>query len=152
MSTVIDVKPNKIIKLYRGDTFELYFDIPTWDYKEYQIKDNDNIYFGVMEPNTFFEDALIKKVYNEIVEEYETVNRIQIPINIYKPTGDIIAIKDDKNQIIKYCVKLTSEDTENVLPGIYYYSIKLHEEHLEDGKLIDRTRTVIKNTKFIILD
>lgn len=123
---MITVSNNNIITITRGDTATVYFDI-TVDYTSYQLTEGDKVYFGVMEPNKQFETAIIKKV---LTSE-----------NIDKDTG-------------KLAVHFKSEDTEFLLPGVYYYELKL----FRPGKLLsedpleqeDKVDTLVRKKKFII--
>ena len=93
--------PNGIITLMRGDSFctPIIINIGTiLNPKYYALKAQDKIYFGLMEPNQAFEDAVLKKVY------------------------DFTSDRDADGHIL---LKLNPSDTENLLVGQYYYMIKL---------------------------
>ena len=95
--------------------------------EKYILQGNDTVYFGLMEPNSVFEQSLVRK-----------------------STNDCIKFDKDGN----FFITIEPEDTEHLLPGIYYYSIKLEVDHLQ-GKTyesIHKVITVINKTKFIILD
>ena len=117
-----------IIKMNRGDTYEfnLTIDDEGSENGKYVLQGNDTVYFGLMEPNSAFERSLVKKTYTE--EDCDKDGNIFITIE--------------------------PEDTEHLLPGVYYYSVKLEVDH-ENGKTcesIHKVITVINKTKFIILD
>ena len=117
-----------IIKMTRGDTYEfnLTIDDEGSENGKYILQGNDTVYFGLMEPNSAFEQSLVKKIYTE--EDCDKDGNIFITIE--------------------------PEDTEHLLPGIYYYSVKLEVDH-ENGETyesIHKVITVINKTKFIILD
>lgn len=118
-----------IIKMNRGDTYEfnLTIDDEGSENGKYILQGNDTVYFGLMEPNSVFEQSLVRK-----------------------STNDCIKFDKDGN----FFITIEPEDTEHLLPGVYYYSIKLEVDHLQ-GKTyesIHKVITVINKTKFIILD
>lgn len=121
---------NNIIKMNRGDTYEfsLTVDDEASDTGKYVLQGNDIIYFGVMEPNKPFEQSIIRKTTNDSI------------------------IKDEYGN---YYITITQADTEYLVPGVYYYSVKLHINHIinpETAEVVDKVVTVINKTKFIILD
>lgn len=115
-----------IITLNRGDTYE--FDVTIYDDSSstgrYILHGDDALYFGLMDPHQPFEEALLKKKYTA----------------------------DDCDEAGNLSVYLDAEDTADLIPGLYYYSIKLHRKSEDETELIDRVVTIIPNTKFIILD
>lgn len=130
---------NGIITVNRGDSFSFPLTInfgSTLEPDAYRWSHpahlHDKIYFAVMEPNQPFETAIIKKVFTR-----EDVD------------------KDD--QVI---IKFKPKDTECVLPGKYYYQIKLqrfNSKKLEDGTYVYNlddydVDTVIDKTQFFILE
>ena len=117
-----------IIKMNRGDTYEfnLTIDDEGSESGKYVLQGNDTVYFGLMEPNSAFEQSLVKKIYTE----------------------------EDRDKDGNIFITIEPEDTEHLLPGVYYYSVKLEVDH-EIGKTcesIHKVITVINKTKFIILD
>ena len=117
-----------IIKMNRGDTYEfnLTIDDEGSESGKYLLQGNDAVYFGLMEPNSAFEQSLVKKVYTE----------------------------EDRDKDGNIFITIEPEDTEHLLPGVYYYSVKLEVDH-ENGETcesIHKVITVINKTKFIILD
>ena len=127
---MFDIAKNGIITITRGDSAEtsLYINIGT-ELKPFITKlgDNDKVYLGVMEPNQLFEDATIKKVYTDKDQLYDDKKCPYLPISF------------------------DCEDTENLLPGVYYYSIKLYRPG--DGLTTkDRIDTIVPKRKFIIVD
>ena len=117
--------PNKcsIINMFRGDSLYIPLDIrngSVMNYEQYNLTDNDTIYFGLMEPNQKFEDAILKKVLT------------------------ISDIDNDGNLI----VKLEPIDTVDLLPGKYYYSIKLKQNSDNSYDVY----TLLKETEFWILN
>ena len=113
-----------IITLTRGDTYS--FELNIDDHGEnYQLTGDDTVYFGIMDPNQRFEDALVKKKF--------TVDDLD-------PAGNLI-------------IQIDPEDTLDLLPGRYFYAIKLLRDHLEaDGTEVYNVETVVDKTKFIICD
>lgn len=90
-----------IINLNRGDTLNapLFINIGTFTNPiRYRLLPTDKLYFGIMEPNQCWENSIVRQVYTS--ESGKTKD------------GDII-------------IQLTPEDTEFLLPGTYYYMIKL---------------------------
>ena len=119
-----------IITLNRGDSypFTLFIDDPNSPAGYYTLKDDDAVYFGIMDPHQLFENALVRKKFT--AEDMDEAGNISIVI---KP-----------------------EDTIDLYPGIYYYAIKLHKSspaNQETGEAeIDEVLTIINKTKFIIND
>jgi hypothetical protein len=119
----------RIIKINRGDSFELPVVIPRKDdyTKPYFLTSRDALYFALMYPNQRFEDAIFVKGYT--LDEQDV------------KTGEII-------------VKIVPNDTRALTPGVYYYTAKLQRggtlEVLDDFDEPDEVRTIIERTKFII--
>lgn len=98
-SNQIDVSKNNIICIPRGDTGELVLNLnkgTDLNPEQYILQENEEIYFGVMEPNQPFEKAIIKKKMS------------------------IENLNEDDNIIIR----INHDDTKCILPGKYYYQIK----------------------------
>ena len=132
MSSSIISIPGNIIVLNRGDSHAFNIDLTVSDNpgEIYRLKGNDVLYFGLMYPRQEFEDAIVKKKFT--VEDY------------YEDS-DILEIL------------LEPEDTVDLLPGKYYYAIKLKLDHIEleeDGseKRVTGVETVVNKTKFIVCD
>lgn len=116
---MVEVNNVNIISVNRGDSFSVSLLINAGTSDEpiiYHLKDEDKLYVGVMAPGSNFENALIKKRFNK-------ENMI----------GD--------NVIITF----TPNDTINLLPGKYYYQVKLLTSDNE-------VNTIIGKTPFIIID
>ena len=99
-------------QMYRGDTFIFPVEIRlgnNLDYSMYNIEDSDEIYFAVMEPNCRWEEALIRKKF-------------------YGSSLKVIP------QIV-----LMPDETTYVLPGTYYYQLKLRKSTGEVVTLLPRT-------------
>ena len=126
---------NNIIVLNRGDSFS--FDLTLNDETTngiYTLQGDDVVYFGLMLPGQPFEVAVLRKRYT----------------------------KDDCDKAGNLTIELDAKDTIKLLPGVYYYSVKLkmdHEESYPDpetgepiSKHIDRVITAINKTKFFLND
>jgi len=127
--TMFNKSPNGIITLNRGDTFTLEY---TPDlgrgvhHNYYDLKEGDHLYLAILEPGQKWENALLKRVYT------------------------IDHLKDPHSNII--LIHFYTEDTEYLVPGNYYYEIKLQRiaEHTDDG--FESIDTVTPRTKFVILE
>lgn len=122
------ISKNNIIVMNRADTFKFPFIITIGDsinYFVYDLLPGDKVYLAVLEPNQKWEDALIKKVYDDLDFDY----------NYHQLT-----------------IRFNPEDTEYVKPGTYYYQIKLYrpKENVDDE--FEAIDTLIPRTKFIILE
>lgn len=120
---MLEISRNGIITLNRGDSFILEIDLNIGtpvDPILYYMKDEDKLYFAIMEPNQPFEHALVRK---EFTKEDQ------------KEDGDVV-------------MTFSSTDTEFLLPGRYYYSVKLLRKE-DENEYID---TVVSKTQFIIID
>ena len=126
---MFDISRNGIICVSRGDTFtiNIFVNIGTLlEPLQYILEEDDKLYFALMEPNQPFEHALIRKVFT----------------------------KEDEDENHNINMKFKSEDTEYLLPGNYYYMVKLtrpvqSESGEEESCLVD---TIISKTKFVIMD
>lgn len=141
---MFDISRNDIITLTRGDSalLNLVINLGTVaDPLIYDLGPQDKLYFGVCEPKVTFEHAIIKKVYTSV--DYDAQEHV-------------------------LTIKFAPEDTEFLLPGVYYYSIKLHRpattttayrpteenpEILEPYTLTteEAVDTIINRRKFIII-
>ena len=115
---------NGFIKLNRGDSFSLalFINVGTPENPvRYSIQDNpnDTIYFGVMEPNQKFENAVIRQTYNSN--------------SLINENGDVVITMEPK-------------DTLCLIPGKYYYSIKLVNSNTNS------VNTIVPMTEFYIMD
>ena len=120
----------RIVKINRGDSYEFFINV-TDKYNESQkhlLTTNEVVYFALLYPHQRFEDALLIKGY--------TLN------DQNSKTGEIL-------------VSITPEDTKNLMPGVYYYTVKLKcggttIKTLDNFYEADEIRTLIERTKFII--
>ena len=112
---------DKIITLMRGDSFTapIYINVGTkLTPRLYKLMAGDKLYFGLMEPNQAFENAVLKKTF------------------------DCASPQDkDGNTLLM----LQPEDTERLLVGKYYYMIKLLTV---DAFGQEAVRTIIKPSLF----
>lgn len=119
----------RIIKINRGDSYELPVVIPRKDdyTKPYFLTGRDVLYFALMYPNQRFEDALFVKGYT--LEEQDV------------KTGKIL-------------LQIVPNDTRALTPGVYYYTVKLQRGGtlgiIDDFDEPEEVRTIIERTKFII--
>jgi hypothetical protein len=110
-----------IVTLMRGDSLimPIYIDDGTKFNPKYRsIRLNEKVYFGLMEPNKAFEDAVVKKVLDASCDTDEN----GIPQLILEP-----------------------KDTENLLVGKYYYMVKLYEEDVYGKPWV---KTIVSPTLF----
>lgn len=118
---------NGIITVTRGDSFSFPLQIDfgnSYNTTSATLGSKDKLYVAVMEPNQSFEEALIKKVYT---------------------SADIV------NGVVN--IKFRPSDTECVLPGKYYYQIKLQRFNQESDDSTDYdVDTIIDKTLFFILE
>jgi hypothetical protein len=117
---------SNIITMNRGDTLTFDFTIndDTASDGRYKLSNDDVLYFGVMDPHQPFEKALIKKRFTA----------------------------DDTDAAGNLTIKLDPEDTLDLIPGVYYYSVKLHKMADTDDEYIDEVITVVNKTKFVLND
>lgn len=121
------ISNNGIITLTRGDSLKLPLFINAGDETDmarYSLRNNDELYFGVMEANAPFEHSLIRKVYTK-----DNLNRY----------GDVV-------------VDLGLDDTQYLQPGTYYYEGKLKTYARKDGKNVEVIVTVVPRRKFVIVE
>lgn len=122
------ISKNNIIVTNRGDSFKFPVQLNIGTIVNptfYDLMKGDFVYLGVMEANQKFEDAIIKKKYGH----------------------------DDYNEEYQYLmIRFTPEDTECLVPGTYYYEIKLFRDgkNVTDGH--DAVDTILNRTQFIITD
>ena len=116
----------KIIKMNRGDSYEFVIPV-TYNDRSHLLATNEAVYFALMYPHQFFEDAILIKGYT--LEDQNTSN------------GDIT-------------IKITPNDTRSLTPGVYYYTVKFQRggtlEVISDFDEPDEVKTLVERTKFII--
>ena len=122
---MVSLSRNGIITITRGDCFEfpLCINIGTKISPQfYTLQDDDVVCFYLCEPHQLTEHALLKKCYtkSDAAESGEDVDKIKI--------------------------KFDSKDTFYLVPGTYYYEVKLVNTTNSE------IRTIISRTQFIILE
>lgn len=121
---MFNVSSNGIITVNRGDSFDLPIVLnmgSSMEYSAYMMTNKDTVYLGVMEPNQPFENALIrKKLRFEDLDE----------------NGNIV-------------FKFKTKDTEYLMPGKYYYQVKL-QTICDDATGEYDVETVVDKTLFYI--
>ena len=121
---MLSISNNGIININRGDSFSLNVCINLGTCVEqikYVLQPGDKVYFGLMEPNQPFECAISRRLFTN---------------------ADL-----DENDNVQ--MNFSGEQTEFLLPGIYYYSVKLVRLGENNEEIVD---TIIPKTKFIIID
>lgn len=123
---MFNISYNGIITVNRGDSFRmpLVLNIGTkFEPMRLTLDDYSFVYFAVMEPNQPFENALIRKKFtkDDLLEN-----------------GDIL-------------IKFKPQDTQCVLPGKYYYQVKLQRVNPDNTDDYE-VHTVIDKTLFYILE
>lgn len=104
---MLTVSRDGIIQLSRGDSCDLPLFINAGTATEpirFDMREHENtvVYVSVMEPNRYFEQGFVRKVYSK---DNWKINE----------NGDLV-------------VQFTPEDTRFVPPGKYYYEIKIDLE------------------------
>lgn len=115
---------NGIIALTRGDSASIPLFINQGsDLKpiRYIVQPGDTIYFALMQTNQYFETAIVKKVFTS-------------------------ANLNENNDVV---ITFNPQDTEQLIPGKYYYQIKAKLLN-EDGSYT--VNTIIDKTQFFILE
>lgn len=115
---------NGIITVNRGDSFDLPVTLQMGNSVQpiyYDMQPGDCLYLGIMEPNQPFEVAIVRKKLS-----YEEVSAIGSIVFSFKP-----------------------KDTVCLLPGKYYYQVKLTCSD-PDTPDTERVETIIDKTLFYI--
>ncbi len=135
---MFNISKNGIITIHRGDTFTLpltinlgtgvnpsYYEPKIYKDDQGNVIDCDEIFLAVLEPGQKWEDAIIKKYLSadQFDFEYDT-----------------------------YDVHFYSEDTLHLVPGNYYYEVKLRRSPRSCNDGFESIDTVVPRTKFIILE
>ena len=112
------ISGNGTIELTRGDSFQF----PIWinvgtniKPDTYFMNEDDFIYFGLMEPHQNFEHAILRKKLTSADQD---------------ASGNIV-------------VSLKPQDTVCLLPGKYYYQVKLQQGAADVITLVDKTQFFI---------
>lgn len=115
---------SSIITHTRGDTLMVPIFINMGTYTRpvrYSLVPGDKLYFSLMEPNQYFEYGILKKVFDHTSSK-----------NMF---GDTI-------------LYLNPEETEFLIPGTYYYEIKLQQIDKYGNEFVT---TVTPKTLFYIV-
>lgn len=123
---MFDISFNGIITVNRGDSFDMPLFLNAGTNLEpcpYKVTENDIVYFGLMEPNQPFETAIVRKKYT---------------IKDINENGDIV-------------IRFKPQDTQCLLPGKYYYQVKVQTFNSSDINDYDVT-TAIDKTPFFIME
>ena len=111
------------LKMNRGDSYTLPLVInegTKLEFKQYQLRQFDKIYVGIMEYNQSFEDAIIRKV-----------------ISVTSPT----------DRYGHPLLRLSPRDTEYLVTGKYFIEIKLVQSDFNEG---DTVTTILPMKEFFI--
>jgi hypothetical protein len=114
---------NGIIYLFRGDSYTnpIIINVGTnLSPINYQLKQGDSLYFGLMEPNQSFEEAVLKKKYTYLNDT------------------------DSKGNTL---LKIEPKDTLNLKVGKYYYMIKLRTIDAFGQECV---KTIVPPTQFFL--
>jgi hypothetical protein len=120
-----------IIKINRGDSYEFSVYIPDKNNitKNYILTEDDVVYFAILFPHQPLESIRSEQIKGYTAEDQD------------KDTGEII-------------IKIEPNDTRLLLPGVYYYTVKLQRggtiDVIDDLDEPIEVRTIIERTKFII--
>lgn len=123
---MFNVSYNGIITVNRGDSFTAVMALNAGNELnpiEYEMTPDSFVYFAVMEPNQPFEDAILKK---------------KLDIDDMNDNGDIV-------------IQFKPQDTQCLLPGRYYYQVKLQVCDPDDYSKYE-VHTIIDKTQFFILE
>lgn len=125
------ISNNQIISIYRGDSFStpIFINIGSkFSPVRYILGDDDELYVGITEPNKSFEESIVKKVYT-----YKDLNENLDPEFILRPI-----------------------DTEYLMPGRYYLTVKLKKtddyNYNLDCPNSYKVVTVVNKKQFFILE
>lgn len=128
---------NNIVKINRGDTYDLDITIASESGGFYELTGQDKLYFALMEAGDEFEDAILYKI----------------------ATADTTPVEYDEDgvHVIEYHFIIESNDTAHLLPDTYYYTVKLELDHniitdgVETNEHVSGVYTIRNRTKFIIM-
>lgn len=110
------------IRLTRGDNCDIELAInqgTALDPIEYILGEKDEVYFGLMEPNQPFEQAILKR-------KLTSLNLVDSQLTLH----------------------LEPKDTMCLIPGLYYYQIKVRIYDEQSSRYI--VNTIIPKTQFWI--
>lgn len=119
---MFQLSPTQVITMNRGDSASFQIFINKGNILEdipLQLTDSDTVYFGVMQPGFLFENAILRKCYSGT----DVVDGI-------------------------LTIELKPQDTLNLLPGTYYYEIKLRTVVHQQ----EYVQTIVPKRLFFIID
>lgn len=122
---MFQIAQDNSIRLSRGDSvvFSCFINAGNKiSLRRYELREGDILYFALMEPNHSFEDAILKKTF--------TAN-------------------DPKTESGDTLIEIKPTDTENLLTGLYYYTVKLQRFNEDGSYWVD---TLIPDRRFVIED
>lgn len=114
------IEKNKVITMTRGDSAKFSFKFMEGKFPNETplvINDDDIVFFGLMDPNQYFEHALLKKEFSN---------------------KDI----DEEGNFI---ITLEPDDTIELMEGTYFYAIKLLTSDAQIKTLVQNTKFNIVN-------
>ena len=121
---IIQALKDRQIVLNRGDSLEIPIfinqGVDLFNPIKYTLQNDDTLYVGIMEASQNFEHATIRKKYT----------------------------KENLTSSCELFLTINPLDTYKLLPGLYYYEIKLV---IKDSNSIEHVYTVVPKTKFILL-
>ena len=142
---MLSISQNGIISMSKGDSWKtsIFINIGTaLEPAPYNLDEGDHVYFGVMEPNQPFKDALVCK-------KLGAADRTPKDGDDGDADGD--GFRDGYVDLY-----FDSKDTEHLIPGVYYYEVKLLRPATDPGALehgiTESVDTIIPRTKFIIME
>ena len=117
-------KKNNVVTITKGDYSIIPVELVISTYPEYYaltLDEGDIVYFGLMAPNKSFDEAILKKEFT---------------LHDVTPDGYIN-------------IKILPDDTLNLEPGVYYYSVKalyaLGDNDVRISTLVDKTKLIIND-------
>ena len=115
-----------IIKINRGDSFSTQIFVSKDLVNSYLLTDNEAVYFALMLPHQPFEEAILVKGFT----------------------------KEDQDDNGEIELKLLPKETRILIPGVYYYTVKLQRggtlDIIDDFDDPEEVYTIINRTKFIV--
>lgn len=123
---MFNVFDNGTIYVTRGDSFAMPLELNIGTKMQpitYIMDENSFVYFGIMEPNQPFETAIVRKKYT-----YTDMN--------------------EDGQVV---IKIRPQDTQCLLPGKYYYQVKLQVVDPSNPANYD-VQTIIDKTQLFIME
>lgn len=125
---MFSISKSGIVTVSRGDTFSInvFINLGTDLFPlKYILQPGDKLYFALMEPNQPFEHAIMRREFTN----------------------------EDLNRDDEVVMNFPPDQTEYLMPGTYYYTVKLARKNLneESGSNSVIVDTIIGNRKFILI-